>query len=239
LLAVAQDDESRKAIRDELAKILVIARADPGEIAALMERAAERKRDVDRMRALGLAVQARVQATLQKLGLDVLLVDRGYDFLVTEAIGDGGDNADASVRVEFGGFKLEVKSTTTHEVRLTPLQAATAAAEPGVFALCVVDLRPLKEDPREMDWSAVDVGDYCRIVRGANLPVDATLSLVHDAEAGDVPVRNNTALRYAVAADRWEEAKTLDEWVKSAFERERALSEGSQQDTLVGRAPKY
>src|SRR5689334_4687447 len=136
LLAVASNATSLKNIRDQLARLVEVTGADEGAIAALAQRAVEQRRDMDRLRALGLAVQARVREALDRKGLIVSFDDRGYDFLVSEP--SVGDEGDASIRVQVNTFKIEVKTTTTDEVRLTPLQAATAAAEPTTFVLCVV-----------------------------------------------------------------------------------------------------
>ncbi|MCK6483027.1 MAG: hypothetical protein L6R00_02695 [Phycisphaerae bacterium] len=217
LLAAAQDEGTRQRLRDELAKIVEVAGDNPAVIADLAAKAAQRKRDVERMRRLGLAVQARVKAALEELDLDVQVVDRGYDFLVTDVRIREEDPEDLAAYFEVGGYKVEVKATTTEEARLTPLQAETAETDPTAFVLCVVDLRALDGDIHEVDWTTADVSPYCRFVSGAKLPINKTLAFVRSAEGSDVPVRNTTALRYAVQSGQWTNGLDLGRWVQETF----------------------
>ncbi|MGY4404035.1 sacsin N-terminal ATP-binding-like domain-containing protein [Bradyrhizobium sp. USDA 3315] len=81
-----------------------------------------------------------------------------------------------------------------------------------------VDLdRPFPGDVHEVEWTAEIVSDYCRLLPGAAIPTGQTLSFVEDAEESDVPIRNVSALRYAVRSDIWEAGLDLDEWVETAF----------------------
>jgi hypothetical protein len=41
---------------------------------------------------------------------------------------------------------------------------------------------------------------------------------VQSAEKSDVPVRNATALRYAVGPELWEDGLDFDKWIDAAFE---------------------
>jgi hypothetical protein len=100
---------------------------------------------------------------------------------------------------------------------MTPLQATTAAGEPDIFVLCVVDLRNFEGDVHQVDWAAEDVSRRCKFTFGRDIPTGETLSFIHNAETSDVPIRNTTALRYAVPSELWEEGLDLDEWVDTAF----------------------
>ncbi|MGI8852864.1 MAG: hypothetical protein ACR2GC_06145 [Methyloceanibacter sp.] len=128
------------------------------------------------MRQLGPAVQECVKAAMERRGLSVEDVDHGYDFSVTpvEVTEDGPE--ELSAHFEVVGYKVEVKTTTTGEVRLTPLQAATSAAESGAFVLCVVDLRNYPGDLYEVDWTQEDISPLCKLVPGQGLPVGSTIS---------------------------------------------------------------
>jgi hypothetical protein len=228
LLAAAQDEETRQRLRDGLAKIVEVAGDSPEMIAYLAVKAAQRKRDIERMRNLGLAVQASVKIALEKLGLRVEGDDRGYDgydFLVSAVEVREDDPEDLSAYFEVGKYEVEVKATTMDEARLTPLQARTAEADAASFVLCVVDLRAFDGDVHQADWATTDVSPYCRFVKGERLPVTKTLTLVRSAEGSDVPIRNTTALRYAVQADLWSEGLALEAWVHEAFRREPSLGE--------------
>jgi len=69
----------------------------------------------------------------------------------------------------------------------------------------------------QVDWSGEDVSGRCKLTFGRDIPTGETLSFVHNAESSDVPIRNTTALRYAVPSDLWEEGLDIDEWVETAF----------------------
>lgn len=217
LLAAANTDEERQKLRNGLARIVEAVGGSSHVIEEIALQAQQRQRNVNRMRELGLAVQECVKAAMEHRGLSVGDVDHGYDFIVTpvEVIESGPD--DLSSRFELGGYKVEVKATTTSEARLTPLQAETLADDPDVFVLCVVNLGHYQGDIHEIDWTREDVTPLCKLVPGQNLPVTTTVSLVRSAEESDVPIRNATALRYAVGRELWETGLDFDEWVSTAF----------------------
>jgi hypothetical protein len=124
---------------------------------------------------------------------------------------------DLSSHFEVGEYKVEVKTTTTGEARLTPLQAATSAGEPDVFVLCVVDLRDFDGDVHQVDWSAEDVSGLCKLTFGRDIPAGETLSFIHNAESSEVPIRNTIALRYAVPPELWEDGLDIDGSVEVSF----------------------
>lgn len=217
LLAAASDESTRQRLRDGLARIVDVTGHDPQVLEDLAEKVESRQRDVHRMRTLGLAVQDSVRLALERHGLDVALVDHGYDYLVSAVEVREEDGDDLSAYFALGDYKVEIKAASAAEARLTPLQARTAVDSPESFVLCVVDLRSFPESIHDVEWSEVDVGPYCKFVPGGDLPVDDTLVLVRDAEDSDVPIRNSTALRYAVTADMWSDGRDLDDWVLEAF----------------------
>lgn len=217
LLAAARDEQARQRLRDGLARIIAVAGDNPQVIEDLVANAEQRKRDVERMRNLGLAVQESVKLAMEKLGLSVQDVDHGYDFLVTAVNVREDDHEDLSAYFEVGEYKMEVKATPTGEARLTPLQAATSVANPESFVLCVVDLRSFEGDVYQVDWTTADISARCRLVSGQSLPIDETLTFVRNAEKSDVPIRNTIALRYAVRPDLWATGPDLDRWVQATF----------------------
>jgi hypothetical protein len=224
LLAAASTDEERQKLRNSLARIVEAVGGNSEVIEEIVFQAQQRQRDVNRMRKLGLAVQECVKAAMERRGLKAGDVDHGYDFYVTpvEVTEEGPE--ELSSHFEVAGYKVEVKTTTTGEPRLTPLQAATSAAEPDAFVLCVVDLRNYAGDVHQVDWTSEDVSSLCKLVPGEALPISNTISLVQSAEGSDVPIRNTTALRYAVGPELWETGLDFDEWVEIAFEVSEPMS---------------
>jgi hypothetical protein len=218
LLAAANTDEERQKLRNSLARIVEVVGGNVQIIEEIVVHAQQRQRDVNRMRQLGLAVQECVKVAMERRGLSVGDVDHGYDFIVTPVKVTDDDPEELSSHFEIAGYKVEVKTTTTGEARLTPLQAETSAKEPEAFVLCVVDLRDYPGDVHQVDWTQEDVSPLCRLVPGQDLPISKTISLVQSAEKSDVPVRNATALRYGVGPDLWGSGLDIDEWVETTFE---------------------
>jgi hypothetical protein len=214
LLAATTDEETRQKLRDSLARIIEVVGSNSQVIEELAVKAQQRQRDVNLMRKLGLEVQKYVQKALEARNLHIDPDDYGYDFLVTV---NEDDPDDLSWQFQVAEYMVEVKTTTTGEPRLTPLQAATCAKEPNKFVLCVVDLRNFQGDVHDAEWTADIVSEFCRLLPGTAIPTGKTLSFVEGAEESDVPIRNVSALRYAVRADIWEAGLDLDEWVETAF----------------------
>ena len=215
LLAAASDEETRQKLRDSLAKIIEVVGANSQAIEELAVKVQQRQRDVNLMRKLGLAVQQCVLEALEERGLKVDPDDYGYDFLVTV---NDDDPEELSSQFQIAQYKVEVKTTTTGEPRLTPLQASTCSSEPETFVLCVVDLRDYPADIHAVEWTASIVSPLCRLLPGTEIPIGETLSFVENAEGSDVPIRNVSALRYAVGTDIWEAGTGFDEWVETAFD---------------------
>lgn len=191
----------------EIAQIL--SESDAGEILELREELRRKKRQTEvrnRNRDFGIAVQKAVKNAVEHLGLRLELVDCGYDY---EVFPD-----DASFSIEVGSYLLEVKATTTRDVRLTPTQAKKAWHEPNRFVLCVVDLY----DPQDREaWEPEDIvrlakfvtrigGKFKEIYRGVTSFSDT---------ARPVYLRNEGMLRYGVAKDLWREGVSITEWVDS------------------------
>ena len=216
LIGAAPAEEERQALRDGLARIVEIVGGEREAIEQLAATAGRKQREVNRMRAIGLAVQKATRRVLESKELDVEEVDRGYDYKVTpiEVVG-GDDPEDSTVRFSVDEYLVEIKTTTTVEVRLTPLQAETAATLPERFVLCVVDLRDFDGDIDTTDWDTCDVSDWLRFVPGGELAVAATLQLVNSAGQEEIPLRNAHSLRYAVRADLWADGMTLEGWLAS------------------------
>ncbi|WP_213740465.1 hypothetical protein [Bradyrhizobium sp. dw_411] len=214
LLAAATDEQSRKELRNSLARIVAVAGGNAQIIDELVEKARLGQRNVNLMRKLGLAVQQAVLEALEARGLQVDPDDYGYDFLVSQP---GDDPQDLSAQIKIAEYKLEVKTTTTGEPRLTPLQASTCADEPDTFVLCVVDLRDYPSDVHDVEWTSHVVSPLCRLVAGGDIPIGRTVAFVQGAEVSDIPIRNATALRYAIGTDIWENGQGFEEWVSDAF----------------------
>jgi hypothetical protein len=215
LFSVSKDEATLTAVRDELARLVEVVGADAAEYSRVVdaiEAGRRRERDVDRFKRLGLAVQEAVRQALEKYPeVHLELVDRGFDYEVSAA--SGYPIEEASFLFQLGSYFLEVKATTSGEVRLTPKQAETASNEPTRFALCVVDLREVNLETHGDEWSADEVEPLSRITDDIGSTVSATHNLVEQARTGEIGIRNEKALRYAVPISVWECGCPISEWV--------------------------
>ncbi len=215
LASAAPDEDARLALRDRLANLVQVIGSDPFAYDALAaEITARRKREAERQRnrRFGLAVQEAVRRYLDSKGLVTDVHDHGYDYDVSvpeDASLDAGTH-----HLSVGPYKLEIKATTTGEVRLTPAQAGTAVREPDRFVLCVVDLRDLSVHELDRDWSVEDVESRARIITRIDKPVGETHGMIEAAAHTVIPIRNQNLLRYCVAPDIWTAGSTIARWVE-------------------------
>jgi hypothetical protein len=214
LLGIEPDADKRQELRNRLARLLESGGPNPDlytSLVAEVEARRRRQRDIDRCRRLGIAVQDAIKSAMESYGLEVKLVDRGFDFEVTLSTDDVLE--EAATRFQVGPYLLEVKATTKGEARLTPLQAQTAPEKPFRYVLCVVDLRKLPEEDLDKEWTSVRVESLAKIVPDIGGKVKETCLLVEAARSRSVAIRNESALRYEVPVSVWESGISITSWV--------------------------
>jgi hypothetical protein len=215
LLSTVPLAADRSQVESELAKIVQALGGDPGKYGQLVAGLAaqqEREAQKEKNRRFGLAVQQAIEHYLDQRGLHPEFIDRGYDydlFLEAPAL-DAGTH-----HFKLADYLLEVKATTTGEVRLTPAQAQTASEQLDRFILCVVDLRGVAPERLEGEWTPVDVESKARIVTQIGSLASESHNLVEQAKDCEVGIRNDAALRYGVPVTVWEAGSALAEWVDS------------------------
>jgi hypothetical protein len=213
LLGIAPDVQER--VRQGLARLLESGGADPEFYEALAEEVEarqRRRRDVERARRMGYAVQDAIRQALESHGLEVRIVDRGFDY---EVAVPGASEAleDVAARFEVGPFFVEVKATSTGPVRLTPTQAETATGHSARYVLCVVDLRDIPDERLDMEWTGSDVEPLASVLSDVGSHVGDTFVLVRRARDSAVGIRNEGALRYEVPPDTWERGVSIGDWI--------------------------
>jgi len=216
-LLAAPDDRSRQELRDRLAHIVELAAADPDTLVAVEQELQEkqrRARDVARCRKFGLEVQAAIKLALEAHNLAVTVVDVGYDFEVSYK-----DLDDAASQFQVGSYLVEVKATTQGDAKLTPKQAEVASHKADRYVLCVVDLRGVSEERLDQPWTTDDVLSRARLVPQVGMRVYNTWELVEEARSSEVALRNESALRYAVPPEVWQDGSSISEWVAAAFKQ--------------------
>ncbi len=219
LLGVS-DAEKRRQLRNELAKLVELGGSDLEFYASLadeVEAQKRRSREVDRCRRLGIGVQEAIKAAMERYGLKLKLIDKGFDYEV--------EFEDASTTFEIGPYLLEVKATTTGNARLTPTQARTASQNASRYVLCVVDLRGLSEEELDADWTSARVEPLANIVPDIGGKVKETCLWIDEAKTSLVPIRNESALRYEVSVSIWEKGLSVSDWVAGTLNQ---LTKSSQ-----------
>jgi hypothetical protein len=215
LLGLAPDPDKRRELRSGIAKLVETGGADPtfySSLAAEIEEQRRKSRDIERCRRLGIAVQGAVQLALENYGLKLKLVDRGFDYEVTDSTDDVIE--DVATTVEVGPYLLEIKATTKGQARLTPTQAETASEEASRYVLCVVDLRDVPEEELDGEWTAERIEELANISSDIGASVKETCELVEIARTNDVAIRNDAALRYEVPLSIWEAGISIAKWVE-------------------------
>ena len=214
LLGLAPDPNKRRELRTGLAKLVETGGADPDFYSSLADQIEEQRRkarDINRCKRLGIAVQEAVKLALENYGLKLKLVDRGFDYEVTEATDDVLE--DASTKIEVGPCLLEIKATTTGRPRLTPTQAEMASKEASRYVLSVVDLRDVTEEELDGEWTADRIEELAKISLDIGDSIKETCKLVEIARTNSIAIRNDAALRYEVPVSIWETGMSITEWV--------------------------
>ena len=190
--------------------VRLIGDAEPTTLKEIKEQLEERNRQAEITEAnrnFGYAAQEALANAIRACHLKLDLIDRGYDYEVSSL-------DDAVFRFEVGTYFLEVKASTTGDVRLTPLQAKTASEYPDRFVLCVIDLRGHEV---KQWWTPDEVKPFAKIVTGVGSSVVEVYQEVDSLATPGKPVRlrNEQQLRYGIATDVWEDGISIDEWVQS------------------------
>lgn len=165
LRVAAPNEDAGKELETGLAKLDQVVgpnAKDYAVIADVIQMKKQRDKEKERNRKFGLAVQAAIEAYLSSHNLHLDFVDNGYDY---DVYVDDLPPIDAGTHhFKLADYLLEVKATTTGEVRLTPAQAQAASDNPAHFIICVVDLRGIAHEQMEVEWTGADVEPRTKIV---------------------------------------------------------------------------
>lgn len=194
----------------------LITNASSEELQQVKEQLDEKNRQSElreRNRRFGISAQEALASAIESHGLDLKLVDAGYDYEVYLRPLDG-ELDDTFWRFEVGSYLLEVKATTTGDVRLSPLQAETVSKNPDCFILCVIDLR--SQEPRSV-WDPSEIAPFTKIITDLSKDVINVFTEVEGLSAPNksVRLRNKKMLRYGVSLDIWQNGISIDEWVQT------------------------
>ena len=156
------NEEERRVQENILTEIIVEARGNLSQISALvqdlqddknllqhLEERREQRRIVHENQHFGQQVEELVKANLEKEGFSVRRTGIGSDFEIS-------DNTDNMITLDVArdskNWLIEVKSTRTQSVNMTPTQAKTAVGKGDEFLLCIV---PIEQENGEPDLKTV------------------------------------------------------------------------------------
>jgi len=216
ITAAASDQAARAKLEEGLATLVQLAGTDASVYDKLAQELIARRKseeDVNRNRMLGLAVQDVVRQCMESHGFELKLIDHGYDYDVK--LTDGDPLLDGAYRLEIGPWMMEVKATTSGDVRMTPTQAQRASIDSEKYLLCVVDLRGTSDEERRGPWTADLVEPRAWIYPQVGSSVAPTCDLVAEAVDSVVGIRNEKVLRYSVPPSVWGNGLQLKKWVLS------------------------
>lgn len=214
LLSTAPNEVERKLLENGIAVLIQSLGSDANNYTSLAADIEMKKRldeAKQRNRKFGIAVQEALKQCLELHNLALELIDCGYDYDVF--VEDTAQIEGGTLRLQLADYLLEIKATTTGEVRLTPTQARTASEETNRFLLCVVDLRGIPKERMEEPWSVTDIMPNTKIVRGIGDLISQPHGLIAQAVKCAVGIRHDDVLRYGVPVNVWEAGISVQEWI--------------------------
>ena len=210
LVILLQDQDLVKSAVENPEAVKLLSEADADEIQQIRAEIQQRNEQAqmrERNRSFGYAVQIAVKEAIEAHGLNLVLVDKGFDYEVFPL-------EETSFSFTVGSYFLEVKATISRDVRLTPMQAETAYFYSDRFVLCVVDLHG--EQIKDV-WEPADVLPHAWIVTGIGGDIEQIYEKVDAFASPDNPVRlrNEQMLRYGISPELWYHGVSIDDWVQS------------------------
>lgn len=225
-LSRIDDNTAKERIEGVLARMVGTFGSDAEayeRVVEAMDARAKKENDVTRAQQLGAAVEKAIRASLRSHGLEIEVVFKGCDVKVI----DQPDYAfeDIATSYEVDEYLIEIKATTTGAARMTPLQAKTASETSERYVLCVVDVGGVDKENLDEALTLDSIESLTRLVTDIGENVRETWTLVDEASANTVRIRNEQALRYEVPPEIWQDGCTISEWVDSlaaTFKRSKA-----------------
>lgn len=197
---------------------------DYPEILDSIEEKRAMRATVERNQRLGRHVEDLLKEALQERGLRVERTGAGSDFEVDSDFTENNEEVWLKIVGPKTSILVEVKSTRSDRVRMTPRQAIKAHEERDRFALCVVPLD-------ETEPSLEAVRDGSRFVFGIGLLIEGPLENYRSIESATALARQPEGpidveitegqVRFAVDRNVWSDALNLDAAVDEVLRRAR------------------
>lgn len=195
---------------DPIQEVMQDMRDDP-EVIDYLEQRREKRRLGSENQRLGQHVENLIKEIMECAGFTVDRTGTGSDF---EILAENGDVANLELSLGNRNWLVEVKSTRNREVRMTDIQAKTAAKEGDRFLLCVV---PVEAGNTELELDTAC--DALRFVQGIGPRID---SLCEDLEVledlrDDITTNGSSGIRLEVESGKARIRVADSVWEKDGF----------------------
>ena len=186
---------------------------DHPEIFVTIQEAKERREKVKSNQRLGQLVEELLAEQLAAHGLSVRRTGVGSDFEIESDFTADNEEVLLKISGDRPTILVEVKSTRSDRVRMTPTQASTANREQARFALCVV---PLLDDSPTLELVRVGSKFVFEIGRMLEQPLQAYTSFMNATDGVRQPGGNidvevaQGQVRFAVSQKVWLNGLGLD-----------------------------
>jgi hypothetical protein len=186
---------------------------DHPEIFVTLLEAKERREKVKSNQRLGQLVEELLAEQLSAHGLSVRRTGVGSDFEIESDFTADNEEVLLEISGDRPSILVEVKSTRSDRVRMTPTQASTANREQARFALCVV---PLLDDSPTLELVRVGSKFVFEIGRMLEQSLQAYTSFMNATDgvrqlSGNIDVEvTQGQVRFAVSQQVWLDGLGLD-----------------------------
>lgn len=222
---IAVDDDTRAALDDAFTDMLESAGDDMGhleharqfmqdlrddhDLPKVLAERRERRRQIDDNQRLGSQVETLVKQSLEQEGFIVRRTGVGSDFSI-----EYNDVASLQLTKSDRTWLVEVKSTRENHVRMSSVQASTAASKNDRFLLCVV---PVKGEVADLELEAVRAA--MKFVHNIGPRVDPLCEGLGDLEAlrKDIVADDSVGFQFEVDAGNARVRVSQGVWQNEGF----------------------
>lgn len=229
LRVVAKDEESRVSLIRSMGDLAQAAGGDPVRVRELVDEIREHPEIIDeinrqkmqrakvqRNQQVGKLVEDLLKAALEGVNLAVVRTGVGSDFEVGSDVIEEGQEVLLELKGGSSPTLIEIKSTRTNDVKMTPRQVEMACKISDGFALCVVALE-------EAEPTIELVRDQSRFVFGIGVRLESVWTQYESiqdattaarAQAGPISIDMiEGQYRFRIGSEVWSSGLTFEQAV--------------------------
>ena len=219
LRSVGRNDPERVSLIQSLSVITSAAGNDPEKVKALagaiqqdpevlnlVEERRARQATVKRNQALGDLVERLFVEAFQGTGLVPKRTGPGHDYRILPAAGEEEDAGHLEITGPTGSVFVEIKATTTSQVRMSVKQVGEAIPHKDNYFLCVVASSDTSLDVEAFKAKArfvVDIGERFKNLWSEFLSMKLTMDLTQKTEGGLAIELSGQQVKFRVDEHVW------------------------------------